>query len=295
MLDELRALLDEKGIILEDGAMGTTLTEVCKLEGGTPPEVCNIDHPDQVQAMHRAYIDVGSRVILTNTIGGNRYRLRAHDLEDQLGAINRKAAEIARKAADSVPHRVFVAGSIGPTGEMLAPLGLITEEEAAAAFAEQAAALDAGRVDFFQIETFIDLNEAAIAAKAASEASTKPVFVTISFGRSGRTMMGNAPEDVAEKMLALEIAGFGTNCGDGIPPVEVAIEAMRSVAPDAILIAKPNAGIPKLIDGENVFDASPADMAEAAQDLRGLGANLIGGCCGTTPDHLKAMHDALSL
>ena len=288
-------LIETESPVLLDGAMGTMLMDA-GLDQGTAPERWNRTHPERVRQVHRSYIQAGSRVILTNSFGGNRFRLAMHGLEDQVETLNRAAAENARAEADSAPHPVAVAGSIGPSGQMLEPLGTVSFEEARDAFAEQAAALEAGGVDAFWIETMSDLKEAQAAIEGVRSVSDLPVVATMSFDTHGHTMMGVSPEQAADALEEFELAAIGANCGTGSDELQEAIREMRAAYPDVFLVAKANAGIPKTDqDGNVFFDGSPDVMANYAVKVQEIGADLIGGCCGNTPEHIQAMAQALEL
>jgi methionine synthase I (cobalamin-dependent) len=291
-MNRLKALLDRDGIVLLDGAMGTMLMEA-GLESGNPPEEWNVLYPERIQTVHRAYIQAGSQVILTNSFGGTRFRLGLHNLQDRVGELNRAAAENARKEADAAGRTVIVAGSMGPTGELLAPMGTMSFEEARDAFAEQAAALAEGGVDVLWIETMSDLNEVKAAVEGARSASTLPIAATMTFDTHGHTMMGVSPEKAAQILGDLDLIVLGANCGNGPDEIEAVIEKMRQTHPDAILVAKANAGIPKWVGKELIYDGTPEVMAEYALHARDLGARMIGACCGSTPAHIHAMAEAL--
>lgn len=278
--------------LLLDGAMGTMLFDV-GLAQGESPELWNITHSEQVRDVHRGYIEAGAQLILTNTFGGNRLRLELHKLQDRAPELNRAAAELARAEADAAVRRVLVAGSMGPTGSLLEPMGPMVPEQARSVFAEQAGALAEGGVDLLWIETMSDLEEVQAAVAGAREATDLPTVVTMTFDTHGHTMMGVSPERASEALSELGLAAFGANCGNGPSEIEAAISAMHDHNPDHLLVAKSNAGIPKLEKGEIIYDGTPEVMAEYAAKARDLGANLIGACCGSTPAHLRAMAEAL--
>jgi len=291
-MDKLQQFLSSEGVILLDGAMGTMLM-MAGLESGAPPEGWNLQYPERIRQVHEAYIQAGSRIVLTNSFGGTRFRLKLHNLQEQVAELNRAAAEIARSAADAAAHTVLVGGSMGPTGELLEPMGTMTMDEAQAAFAEQAAALAAGGVDVLWIETMSDLNEVKAAVAGARSACDLPVVVSMTFDTHGRTMMGVSPEQAMRELGALNLSALGANCGNGPAEIEGVIQKMRAVAPDVALIAKSNAGIPHWEGEELVYDGTPQVMAGYTRQVRGLGAQLIGGCCGSTPEHIRAMREAL--
>jgi 5-methyltetrahydrofolate--homocysteine methyltransferase len=291
-MNKLEALIASEYILLLDGAMGTMLMS-SGLESGDSPELWNVIHPEQVRAVHRAYILAGSRMILTNSFGGTRLRLKRHGLQDRVAELNRAAASNARTEADAASHTVLVAGSMGPSGELLKPLGPLSYEEAVAAFAEQAAALAEGGVDILWVETMSDLNEVKAAVEGARQSAGLPLAATLSFDTKGRTMMGTTPAKAADALGKLDLMLIGANCGTGPEEMETIVQAMRQANPAAMLIAKANAGLPKLVGGQVVYDGSPQRMAEYAVRMRELGASLVGACCGSTPEHIRAMAEAL--
>ncbi len=292
-MNALRELLNSEAFILLDGAMGTMLME-SGLTAGDPPEMWNVEHPERIEAIHSAYIEKGSRLVLTNSFGGTRFRLKLHNLQDRVAELNQAAAQLARRAADAAPDTVAVAGSIGPTGELLEPLGTMTFEEAKVAFAEQAQALAEGGVDVLWIETMSDLEEVRAAVEGARSVTELPIAVCMTFDTNGHTMMGVSPRQAAEELGKLDLIAFGANCGNGIGEVEKVMAVMTQVAPDTPLIAKSNAGIPRLVGAELEYDGTPEVMAGYAYRVRQMGARLIGGCCGSTPLHLEAMRAALT-
>jgi 5-methyltetrahydrofolate--homocysteine methyltransferase len=278
-------------VLVADGATGTVLHRM-GLETGMAPEVWLFEQPDKIRALHRGYVEAGSDLVLTCSFGGSRHRLERHGLADHVVEVNRRAAELAREVADeaSAPpgQEVFVCGDMGPTGHLLAPLGTLTAEEVADAYREQATGLAAGGADFLLIETMSDLGEAQAAIEGVRRATDLPLLCSFSFDTHGRTMMGLKPEMVAEAIGHL-VEGVGANCGKDPAEHPGFMQAMRAVAPNAILWAKPNAGLPR-VEGETVvYDAEPGYMGQIAHQLRDAGAQIIGGCCGTTPDHVAAM------
>ncbi len=286
-------LLQASGPIVADGGMGTMLFAL-GLAQGAAPERWNLDQPEHIRSVHRGYIEAGAQIILTNTFGGSRLRLARHGLDARCAEINAAAARLARAEADAAAHPVVVAGSIGPTGEFFAPMGALTAESAQAAFAEQAAALAEGGVDVFWIETMSDLQEVEAAAAACRQAAPAvPVVTTMTFDTKGRTMMGVRPEQAAAAMVELGVAAGGANCGNGPQEIEEVIAKMHAVQPGLVLVAKSNAGRPRLEGGRAVYDATPADMAAYAQRVRAAGARIVGACCGSTPAHIAAIAGAL--
>lgn len=284
-LDEL----SNAGVLIADGATGTML-QAAGLSAGAAPERWNLENPEAIKDLHRSYADAGADLILTNTFGGSRVRLRRENLAEKTVEINREAARLAREVAGD---HIFVLGDLGPTGEMLAPLGTLTYDDAVAVFAEQAGALAEGGVDAMLIETMSDLNEAKAAVEGAKQATDLPILVTMSFDTKGRTMMGVKPEQAAEVLWALDVAVMGANCGRTLSETLDAIRAMREAVPDAVLMAKPNAGLPHTEDGELVYDVTPDVMANYALKFAALGIKIFGGCCGSTPAHIRAVADAL--
>jgi methionine synthase I (cobalamin-dependent) len=291
-MNKLEQLLSTTDYVVLDGAMGTILF-AAGLESGAPPEEWNVTHPDRIQAVHRHYVDSGSHIVLTNSFGGTRYRLKLHNLQDRVYELNKAAAQNARAVADAAPHLVLVAGSMGPTGELLEPMGAMTFEGAKAAFAEQAAGLADGGADLLWIETMSDLDEVRAAVEGARSVTDLPVAATMSFDTNGRTMMGVTPAQAVSTMKEWGLAAVGGNCGNGIAEIEDVINAMHQAAPDVRLIAKANAGIPQWRNNELLYDATPSTMGLYAQRVRALGACFIGGCCGNGPEHIAAIAEAL--
>jgi 5-methyltetrahydrofolate--homocysteine methyltransferase len=291
-MNKLQQLLQTEPYLLLDGAMGTMLF-AAGLQSGDPPEEWNVRYPDRITAVHQAYIDAGSQVVLTNTFGGTRYRLKLHNLQDRVAELNQAAAQNARQAAAATPHPVVIAGSIGPTGELLEPMGTMSFEEAKAAFAEQAAALTQGGVDVLWIETMSDLNEVKAAVEGARSASDLPITVTMSFDTNGRTMMGVTALQALQTIQEWDVFGVGGNCGNTLDETFNALQAMNTADPQVILIAKPNAGIPRWVGSDLVYDGTPEIMADYARQMASVGVRLIGACCGSTPEHIRAMDKAL--
>jgi 5-methyltetrahydrofolate--homocysteine methyltransferase len=278
-------------VIVADGATGTMLQKA-GLPAGTPPDQWVLENPDPIRDLQRAYVEAGSDLIIACTFGANRARLERAGLADQLVEINQRAVQIAREAAG---NRAYVAADIGPTGELLAPIGTLTYEQALEIYAEQAAALAQADVDVLYIETMSDLNEVKAAVAGAQQAAPGvPIFATLSFDHHGRTNMGVKPERAAEALQALGVAAFGANCGATLEMTEEAVAKMHEAAPQAALIAKPNAGKPRMVERETVYDATPEDMAEYAKKFVALGARVVGGCCGSTPEHIKAIAEAVA-
>jgi 5-methyltetrahydrofolate--homocysteine methyltransferase len=270
--------------------MGTMLQQA-GLPAGMPPEVWLLENPDSVQGVHRAYRDAGSDLILSCTFGGTRARLEHHGFANRVAEVNQRAVEIARQAAGA---RAYVAGDIGPLGQFLMPIGTLSYAEAVDIFAEQVEALAAAGVDVLYIETMADLEEMRAAIEGAQRAGQGlPIFGTFSFDHNGWTNMGVSPQRAAELFLEMDVDAFGANCGTSLEMTEGAVAEMHDTAPDAALIVKPNAGKPRLVDDEVLYDAQPADMAAYARRFVELGARVVGGCCGSTPAHIEAIAQAV--
>lgn len=272
-------------VLIADGATGTML-QAAGLPAGTPGEAWVLERPEEIARLHRAYVQAGSQIILTTTFGGTRARLKAAGLDPQVAEINRRAAELARQA---IGDEGYVAGDIGPTGEMMAPIGKLTIAAAVEMFAEQAQALAAGGVDVIYIETMSDLNEARAAVEGARQACALPVFCTFSFDTHGRTSMGVSPAQAAQAMAELGVPAIGANCGHAPEELLDILPQMRQAAPEAYLIAKPNAGLPRLVKRQVVYDATAERMAGLARRYIELGARIVGTCCGSSPAHIAAI------
>lgn len=293
----LPRLLAERDVLLADGAMGTNLFQM-GLKTGDAPEFWNIHYPERIAALAQRFIDVGTDVLLTNSFGGNRHRLKLHHAQDQVRTLNVAAARILRDRVAQAGRDIVVAGSMGPTGEILEPNGPLTFDAAVDAFREQAQALQAGGVDVLWIETLSSQEEVKAACTAAHETGLPTVY-TLSIDTNGRTMMGVTAADVVR--LSTEMPGmacaFGTNCGVGAAEVVAAILNMKAAAGrlgiNPVLVAKGNCGIPEYVDGKIVYNGTPELMARYACLARDAGARIIGGCCGSTPAHIAAMRDAL--
>jgi methionine synthase I (cobalamin-dependent) len=291
----LESLLATNHPLLADGATGTNLFAM-GLTSGESPELWNDTHRDKVLALHKSFVDAGADIILTNSFGANRRRLMLHSLEGRVRELTRGAAEIGREAADRARRPVVVAGSVGPTGDLLAPLGPISEEEAVEVFIEQIEGLKEGGADVVWIETMSAADEMRAAATAAN-AVGMPYTVTASFDTAGKTMMGLAPEALAEltESFAPKPLALGANCGVGASDLLVSILAMTAARPEQIVIAKANAGIPQWHGAHIHYSGTPELMADYARLAADSGARIIGGCCGTSPEHLAAMRRALDM
>ena len=291
--DPLSALLAARPWLLADGATGTTLFNM-GLSSGDPPELWNLEKPDNIRALYRGAVEAGSDLFLTNSFGGNAARLKLHNAQGQVRLINRVAAELGRQIADRAGRAVVVAGSVGPTGEIFAPMGTLTHAEAVEIFHEQAEGLREGGADILWVETMSAPEEYRAAAEAARLAGM-PWCGTMSFDTAGRTMMGvtsAALVDLVEKLPNPPVA-FGANCGVGASDLLRTCAGFLAQGTERPVIAKGNAGIPKFHEGHIHYDGTPALMADYAVLARDLGVRIIGGCCGTTPEHLRAMRHAL--
>lgn len=275
-------------VLFCDGAMGTML-QARGLTPGECPELWCVERPDDVKAVHNDYREAGSDIVECNSFGGTSYKLKHYGFDGRVAEVNRAAAGVAKEVAVASQ---YVLGSMGPTGEFMEPLGAETEEAFYAAFKEQAVALEAGGADAVIIETMTGLEEASVAARAAKENTSLAVLVSFTFDpqQSGgyATMMGVHPKHAAEAMTALGVDAVGANCGTGPDHMLEVIKLMRVVS-DLPIIAMPNAGMPVVENGETVFKESPEQMATKVPLLIEAGANIIGGCCGTTPAHIAAM------
>jgi 5-methyltetrahydrofolate--homocysteine methyltransferase len=284
--------LAERPWLLADGATGSNLFER-GLKSGDAPELWNVDRTDSVAQLVRAFVEAGADIVLTNTFGGTRHRLKLHQAESRVGELNEAGARLARIEAERAGRTVLVAGSMGPTGEILEPLGPLTVTEAQEAFAEQAAALARGGADLLWIETMSSVEETE-AAVGGARTTGLPVVATLSFDTNGRTMMGVTPAELAGLHRRLGLAACGSNCGTGPSELVACIVNLATASEStAVLVAKANCGIPQFRDGQIRFSGTPELMAQYARLSFDAGARIIGGCCGTTPEHLRAMRDAL--
>jgi 5-methyltetrahydrofolate--homocysteine methyltransferase len=293
MTDPLSALLADRDWLMADGATGTTLFNM-GLQSGDAPELWNVDHPDRIAALYRGAVEAGSDLFLTNSFGGTAARLKLHEAQDRVAELNRAAAEIGREVADGAGRKVIVAGSMGPTGEIMAPMGALTHELAVELFHEQAEGLKAGGADVLWVETISAAEEYRAAAEAARMAGM-PWCGTMSFDTAGRTMMGFTSADLAAMVETLEPPpiAYGANCGVGASDLLRTVLGFRAAGSERPIIAKGNAGIPKYVDGHIHYDGTPDLMARYAVLARDAGATIIGGCCGTQPEHLVKMRAAL--
>lgn len=293
MTNPIDALLAEKGVLLADGATGTNLFAM-GLEAGEAPELLNESTPETIATLHRKFVEAGADIILTNSFGGTRHRLKLHHAQDRVYELNRRAAEIARTVADTAGRKVIVAGSIGPTGELLVPLGALTYDDAVDAFAEQIRGLKDGGAEVAWIETMSAPGEIRAAAEAAIRVGL-PYTYTGSFDTAGRTMMGLLPKDIHAVADDLSQAplGVGANCGVGASDILASLLDMTAAKPDATVIVKGNCGIPEFRGTEIHYSGTPELMSEYVRLAVDGGAKIVGGCCGTSFSHLAAMRKAL--
>jgi len=291
--DALSRLLSSRDWLMADGATGTNLFNM-GLSSGEAPELWNTDAPDKIRALYRGAVDAGSDIFLTNSFGGNAARLKLHEAQGRVRELNRIAAELGREVADAAGGDVVVAGSMGPTGEIMAPMGPLSYDAAVEIFHEQAEALKEGGADLLWVETISAADELRAAADAIARVGM-PWCGTMSFDTAGRTMMGVTSADLVELVEKLKHRplAFGANCGVGASDLLRTVLGFAAAGSERPIIAKGNAGIPKYVHGHIHYDGTPELMADYAVLARDCGATIIGGCCGTTPDHLKAMRAAL--
>ena len=291
LMSNLLDRIASKATLVSDGATGTYL-QANGLEPGGCPELMNDTHPEVIREMARGYFEAGSNLVETNSFGGNRYMLNKYGHGDRVEELNRKGAELARSVA---PEGCFVVGSIGPTGEFLEPTGVATEEEMYSVFCEQVRGLAAGGVDGICIETMSEGGEISLAIKAAKETSGLPVLATLTFDKGPRgyfTMMGVTPADGAVQLAEAGADVVGTNCGLAIEHLLEIVTAMRG-ATDRPILTHVNAGIPQIVGKDIVYPDTPEHMADRMPQMIEAGANIVGGCCGTSPDHVRAFVKSL--
>ena len=293
MSDPLSDLIAKKGVLLADGAMGTNLFAM-GLMAGEAPELWNVEQPEKIVELHRGFVEAGADIILTNSFGGTRHRLKLHNAQNRVFELNKKAAELARAATDGAGRTVIVAGSVGPTGELLVPLGALTYENAVAAFREQMEGLKAGGAQVAWIETMSATDEIRAAAEAAIKVGL-PYTYTGSFDTAGRTMMGLLPKDIHDVTdgLAQQPLAVGANCGVGASDILASLLDMTEAKPEATVIVKGNCGIPEFHGSEIHYSGTPMLMGDYARLAVDSGARIIGGCCGTSFEHLAAMRKAI--
>lgn len=280
----LTELLRSRRWILSDGAIGTML-QARGLPVGASPELWNLTHPDDVRAVHQEYVNAGAQLITTNTFGGSRRKLRKFDAEDRFEEANTSAVRLAREAAGD---SALVMGSIGPLGDLLEPYGDLTEQEAADEYGALAQVIAAAGADVILFETFFDVAELTVAVRSASGLGI-PVLATMTFDEAGRTMMGSTPSDAWQSVSGLGLAVFGANCSTGPDRMVRVISEMNEAGAPA-LIAQPNAGMPEMTaEGNLRYLEGPESFAAHVPDLLQAGCKIFGGCCGTTPEHIRAL------
>jgi len=277
--------------IVADGATGTNLHKL-GLQPGIAPEDLVFDQPDMILKLASAFAAAGSDLLLTCTFGGTRLRMKESKYALRVTELNTRAAELARKAA-SLHTGILVAGSIGPTGALMKPYGPLTPDEAGAAFTEQVLGLVAGGVDLLVIETMFAFDEADAAFQAARALTDLPIVVSFSYDRGVRTMMGVKPAQMIVHYKELGAALVGANCGTSLENAEKVAQEYASAEPGFPLWIKPNAGLPRMLDGDTVYDVTPEQMAEFARKFVAIGARVVGGCCGNTPEHIAAIVKAV--
>lgn len=283
----------EKSALTSDGAMGTMLQERGLTDGGSP-ELWNVERPEVIEAVLEDYANAGARLLTTNTFGGTRGRLAMHGLENRVHELNKAGAAIAKRVATRHPG-TFVMGDIGPTGELMEPMGTLTSEDAKAIFSEQIRGLVDGGVDAILIETMSDLSEVEAAVNASREiAPHLPVIATMSFDTNLRTMMGVKPAQAVQSLSSLGVRIIGANCGRGMDEMRLIVRQMVDARPDGVfIIAQSNAGLPVLVGDTFEYQGTPAEMAKFADEMQKLGVNIIGSCCGSTPAHTAAISKAI--
>jgi len=294
MSNRFLKLLNERPFLMADGATGTNLFGMGLMTGDSP-ELWNFEHPERIEALHQSFVDSGADLFLTNTFGGTRHRLKLHNAEGRVHEINKRAAEIGRRIADNAGREVVVAGSMGPTGELFEPMGMLTDEMAFEAFAEQAVALKDGGVDVLWIETMYSREEVTAAVRGAATTGL-PIVITMSFDTNGKTMMGISPAEFVAFVHSLDPkpVAYGANCGVGASDLVATIVKLAEAAgPDDVIVAKGNCGIPFYEEGKIKYNGTPELMSDYARIVRDAGARIVGGCCGTSTEHLKAMRGAL--
>lgn len=293
MTNALEKLMAERDWILADGATGTNLFNM-GLSSGDAPELWNDTHPENILKLYKLAVDAGSDLFLTNSFGGNAARLKLHDAAKRAHELSRISAELGREIADKCDRKIIVAGSVGPTGEIMQPVGELSHSLAVEIFHEQAEGLKEGGADVLWVETISAPEEFRAAAEAFALADM-PWCGTMSFDTAGRTMMGVTSKAMVELVADLPNPplGFGANCGTGSSDLLRTVQGFAAANPTQAIIAKGNAGIPKYVDGHIHYDGTPALMGDYAVMARDSGAKIIGGCCGTMPEHISAMREAL--
>jgi 5-methyltetrahydrofolate--homocysteine methyltransferase len=281
--------LEARTVLLADGATGTNYQNM-GIEPGVAPEEWVVDEPENVRELHRRFVAAGSEIVLTCSFGGTSLRLADERLAGRAVEVNRRAAELAREA---VGAEVLVAGSLGPTGHLTEPLGPLTHALAVATYAEQARALADGGVDLLVLETFFSLDEGLWALEGIKSTTDLPLVVSYSFDQGTKTMMGLTPTQVVEAFAPLGIAAIGANCGKSLADTDLIVGELVAAAGELPLWVKPNAGVPRMVLDAVVYDAGPSDLAAHVAGYVARGARIVGGCCGSTPEHIAAIAASL--
>ncbi|MGD2253284.1 MAG: homocysteine S-methyltransferase family protein [Anaerolineales bacterium] len=274
-------------VLIADGATGTNYQKM-GLAAGKSPEAWVFEAPEKVLAQHQTFIEAGSDIILSNSFGGTGVRLENSAHTGRAAELNRTAAELARQAA-AQREGVMVAGSMGPTGALMKPLGPLAREQAVETYAEQAEALAEGGVDFLLVETMFAIEEALAAIEGARQRTDLPLVCSFSFDRGEHTMMGVSPEQMVEALKPLSLAAMGANCGHSLDDAQKVLEQIVASEPGVPLWIKPNAGTPRQGEHGPEYDLAPEEMARYAVGFVKLGAQVVGGCCGSTPEHVRAI------
>lgn len=287
-------LLESGETLIGDGAMGTLLQDKGLTDGGAP-ELWNIDHSDVIEEIFEEYAAAGANFLTTNSFGGTRPRLEMHGLADRVEELNKASSVIAKKVAKKYQN-IFVMGDVGPSGELMEPMGTLTIDSAKELFTEQIKALLAGGADGILIETMSDLSEVQAAVLAVQEIDKEiPIIVMMSFDTNLRTMMGVKPAQAVSEISKMGVKIIGANCGRGTDEISViAKELSENRVEGVYLIAQSNAGLPKLVGADFVYDGTPEEIAKYASEMKGLGINVIGACCGSTPVHIAAIKAAVN-
>jgi 5-methyltetrahydrofolate--homocysteine methyltransferase len=284
-------MLSAREVLLSDGATGTNYQDR-GIEPGVAPEEWVLDRPDEVVDLHRRFAEAGSDIVLTCTFGASSLRLTDGALAGRARELNLRGAELARRAVGE--DGVLVAGSIGPSGQLVEPLGPLGRDECSTAFAEQARALADGGVELLVLETFFALDEALWAAEAARSVTDLPLVMSFSFDQGTRTMMGLSPSDVVAAVDGLSLAALGANCGRSLDDTAAIVEEFAGAGRSAPLWIKPNAGVPQIVGDAVVYPEGPDGFAGRLAEFASAGARIVGGCCGSTPEHLAALRRAIS-
>jgi 5-methyltetrahydrofolate--homocysteine methyltransferase len=281
--------LERGDVLIADGATGTTCQRM-GLPLGVAPEEWVLTEPERILELHRGFAEAGSDIVLTCSFGGTGLRLADGPFAGRARELNRRAAELAREA---VGNGVLVAGSLGPTGQLCEPLGTLTHDEAADSYAEQAEALAEGGADLLVLETMFCPNEAGAAVDGVRRASDLPFVLAFSFDRGTRTMMGTTTAEVVALAVEQGAAAVGANCGTSLEAMSAIVGELAAAAPGLPLWVKPNAGLPRMTGDSAVYDVTPDQLGEAARAYVEAGARIVGGCCGSTPEHVRAIAEAV--